>query len=69
MKRAEKAKAADAPWNLRGAPSAATAKDVGEAFEYNITTPVKLPRQQSAMLPIVNGDVKGEITTGGATLE
>jgi hypothetical protein len=33
---------------------------VGELFQYTIDTPVKLPRQQSAMLPIVNGSVQGQ---------
>ena len=34
--------------------------DVGELFRYQIDEPVKLARQQSAMLPIVNDTVKGE---------
>ena len=52
---------ADATWNLKqGVQSAATAGDVGELFQYAIATPVTLPRQQSAMLPIVNEEVKGE---------
>ena len=38
----------------------AQAGDVGELFQYAIDTPVTLPRQQSAMLPIVNESVKGE---------
>ena len=38
----------------------ATAGHVGELFQYAIGTPVTLPRQQSAMLPIVNADVRGE---------
>jgi hypothetical protein len=33
---------------------------VGNFFQYSIDTPVTLPRQQSAMLPIVTGDVKAE---------
>ena len=33
---------------------------MGELFRYQIDEPVKLARQQSAMLPIVNGTVKGE---------
>ncbi|HEY3415784.1 MAG TPA: hypothetical protein VGM23_02775, partial [Armatimonadota bacterium] len=37
--------------------TAAQASDLGQAFEYNITEPVTLPRQQSAMLPIVNKNV------------
>ena len=44
----------------QGVRSAATAGDVGSLFQYVIATPVTLPRQQSAMLPIVNADVKGE---------
>jgi hypothetical protein len=38
----------------------AQAADVGELFQYAIDTPVTLPRQQSAMLPIMNGSVEGE---------
>jgi len=38
--------------------SAATAQDLGQAFEYSIKEPVNLPRQQSALLPIVNGPVQ-----------
>jgi hypothetical protein len=37
----------------------AQAGDVGELFQYAIATPVKLQRQQSAMLPIVNESVDG----------
>jgi hypothetical protein len=44
----------------QGVQSVAQAADVGELFQYVIDTPVKLPRQQSAMLPIVNGSVQGE---------
>jgi hypothetical protein len=44
----------------QGVQSAAQAADVGELFQYVIATPVTLPRQQSAMLPIVNESVKGE---------
>ena len=44
----------------RGVQSLAQAGNVGELFRYTIATPVTLPRQQSAMLPIVNEDVKGE---------
>ncbi len=40
--------------------SAAQAANVGELFQYAIDAPVTLPRQQSAMLPIVNGSVQGE---------
>jgi hypothetical protein len=53
---------ADEPaWDLRkGVQSAAQAADLGSLFQYKIDTPVSLPRQQSAMLPIVTADVKGE---------
>jgi len=37
--------------------SAADAKNLGEAFSYTIKDPVNLPRQQSALLPIVTGSV------------
>lgn len=37
--------------------SAATAQNLGEAFEYTIKDPVNLPRQQSALLPIITGTV------------
>jgi hypothetical protein len=41
-------------------PSVAQADNVGELFQYAIATPVDLPRQQSAMLPIVNQSVEAE---------
>jgi hypothetical protein len=44
----------------QGVQSAAQASDVGELFQYDIDAPVTLPRQQSAMLPIVNASVQGE---------
>lgn len=37
--------------------SAATASNLGEAFQYAIKDPVTLPRQKSALLPIITGDV------------
>ena len=40
--------------------SVAQASNVGELFQYRIATPVKLGRQKSAMLPIVNDSVEGE---------
>ena len=43
----------------KGGQSLAQAGDVGELFQYAIATPVTLPRQQSAMLPIVNDSVEG----------
>jgi hypothetical protein len=48
-------------WNLRqGAASVAEATEVGEMFQYAIAAPVSLSRQKSAMLPIVNAEVKGK---------
>jgi uncharacterized membrane protein YgcG len=44
----------------QGVQSAAAGGDVGELFRYSIKTPVTLPRNESAMLPIVNAAVKGE---------
>lgn len=44
----------------QGVQSVAQAADVGNFFQYSIDTPVTLPRQQSAMLPIVTGDVKAD---------
>jgi hypothetical protein len=53
--------ASNQPWNFReGVQSQAQAGELGSLFQYAIDTPVSLPRQQSAMLPIVNADVKGE---------
>jgi len=43
-----------------GVASMAMAEDVGELFSYKIAAPVSLPRQKSAMLPIVNQEVKAE---------
>ncbi|MBL9083637.1 MAG: hypothetical protein JNK76_17610, partial [Planctomycetales bacterium] len=43
-----------------GIQSSAEASNLGELFQYEIDAPVKLPRQQSAMLPIVAETVKGE---------
>ena len=49
------------PLNLGGggAQSMATAAKLGDFFQYSIDKPVSLPRQKSAMLPIVNKDVEG----------
>lgn len=43
-----------------GVKSLAAAQDAGELFEYAIKTPVSIPRQHSAMLPIVNQAIDGE---------
>jgi hypothetical protein len=50
------------PITLHGAgvASVATAAEAGELFQYTIRTPVSIPRQHSAMLPIVNQKVSGE---------
>jgi hypothetical protein len=42
-----------------GVAAAATASKLGDFFQYVIDKPVSLPRQKSAMLPIVNKDVEG----------
>ena len=42
-----------------GVASVAMAQAAGELFEYAIKTPVSIPRQHSAMLPIVNEEVEG----------
>src|SRR5262249_29146037 len=41
-----------------GVASAATAQRLGEAFQYRIEHAVNLPRQKSALLPIVQHDVE-----------
>ncbi len=41
-------------------PTQAEGRGAGELFRYDITTPVRLPRQQAAMIPVVAGDVDGE---------
>ncbi len=41
-------------------PSVADADEAGELFEYQIKTPVSIPRRQSAMLPIVSESVSVE---------
>jgi len=43
-----------------GVSSAATARKAGELFQYQIRTPVTIPRQQSAMIPIVTDAVKAQ---------
>ncbi len=42
-----------------GVASAATAAEIGDYFQYIINQKVSLPRQKSAMLPIVNQPVEG----------
>jgi hypothetical protein len=43
----------------QGVASMATATEMGDYFQYAIEHPVTLPRQKSAMLPIVNQNVEG----------
>ncbi len=40
--------------------NAAEGREAGELFEYRIDTPVSIPRQHAAMLPIVNETIEGE---------
>lgn len=42
------------------APAQAEGKGAGELFEYHVSTPVTLKRQQAAMIPIVSGEINGE---------
>ncbi|MGA2975855.1 MAG: hypothetical protein ABSF77_11155 [Spirochaetia bacterium] len=44
----------------QGVSAAASGAQVGELFQYAIDKPVTLPRQQSALLPILNQQVTGE---------
>jgi hypothetical protein len=44
----------------QGVASSATAGDLGDFFQYAIDHPVTLPRQKSAMLPIVQKDVEAD---------
>lgn len=43
----------------RSVVSAASAEDVGEVFQFTLDEPVTVGRQQSAMLPIIAGDIDG----------
>ncbi len=43
-----------------GAQSIAEGGKVGTLFQYAINQPVSVPRQRSAMIPIINGRVEGE---------
>ena len=54
--------AAPAPPAVRlqqGVTAAAQTADAGELFQYAIKAPITLPRQKSALIPIVNGEVEG----------
>jgi hypothetical protein len=39
--------------------AAASAETVGEVFQFTLDAPVSVGRQQSAMLPIISGDIEG----------
>lgn len=43
----------------RDVATAAVTTELGEYFQYSIRQPVSLPRQKSALLPIINEEVKG----------
>jgi len=58
--RAKREKAAGEDMDLApGVPSVATAAQLGDFFQYAIEQPVSLPRQKSALLPIVNKEIEG----------
>jgi hypothetical protein len=46
--------------DLSSVRSAANAEQLGESFQYVIEHPVTLPRQKSALLPVVAKDVEGQ---------
>jgi hypothetical protein len=50
------------PWISlqKGVVPAATASDLGNSFQYAIEQPVTIPRQKSALLPIVNQGLEGD---------
>ncbi len=43
----------------QGVTAAAQTADAGELFQYIIKAPLTLPRQKSALIPIVNGEIEG----------
>ena len=60
MQYLKRAEATDEGLNFReGVASAAVATELGEYFQYVLAQPVSLPRQKSALLPIVNQEVTG----------
>jgi hypothetical protein len=58
-KRLDEAKKGTDSLGDQGVASAATAADLGDYFQYVIDHPVTLPRQKSALLPVLNKDVQG----------
>lgn len=53
-------KEADALALDEGIRSAATGSELGDFFQYVVDQPVTLPRQKSAMLPIINQPIEGK---------
>ena len=47
------------PLGNSGVSTMATARQLGDFFQYALDKPVSLPRQKSALLPIINKDVEG----------
>ncbi len=43
----------------RGVRASARGRSAGEFFEYSVKMPVTIKRQQSAMIPIINADIRG----------
>lgn len=56
---AEPAPAMDMAFRGGGVQAQAQGEKVGELFQYAIDQPVTIPRQRSAMIPIVNQDIEG----------
>jgi hypothetical protein len=52
--------AADVYAQMKEAAAAATGSELGELFEYRIKEPVTLLKNQSALVPIVNGEITAE---------
>ncbi len=48
------------PYIKQSVTAQATGADAGEQYEYDITTPITLPRQQAAMIPVVAQDIDGD---------
>lgn len=53
-------KALNLPLNIAKSTGGAATAELGEFFQYEIKEPVSLPRQKSALLPILNQSVEGK---------
>jgi len=55
----------------QSAPASAETKDAGETFQYAVTTPVTVKRGESALVPIINSELKyeRELLYNGTKLE